>query len=219
MPVATGAAPAQPAAAPAETPAAAEPAAAEPAAEEPAPAAGGEGNVLTPAGSDLWVAAESNGVGVKGSWYGYQDEFTTDCCEDMLTLEDDAVCMSGSTAAGEEGNYDIWGAGMGFNFNDSDPWDGSAYSGVSFTATVDSAADVKVIMKMGTTAVEAGGEHFVALKSGANTISWTSVAQPDWAETVAFDPSDIEAMQVQVGTGDGAANPFTVCISALTVLD
>ncbi len=204
-----------PTAAPVET----APTAAEPAAPAPAAAGGGEGNALVPVGSDLWVGADTNGVGVVGSWYGYQDASTTGCCEDLLTLEEGTVCMAGETAAAEPGNYDIWGAGMGFNFNDSKPWDGSAYSGVSFTATIDSAADVKIIMKMATTAVEAGGEHFVVIAAGANTISWTTVAQPDWAAAVAFDPSDIEAMQVQVGPGDGAANPFTVCISDMTVLD
>lgn len=187
--------------------------------EEDEPAAvRGEGNALVPTES-LWVSLGSNGVGVEGSWYGYEDEETTGCCDKLLEWsEGGMVCMAGTTAEREEGNYDIYGAGMGFNFADADAWDGSAYSGVSFTATMTSDADVLVKVKMSSTSVTDGADFFVPLKSGNNSIGWDDLEQPDWLEDPdEFDPSDIEAIQFHVEPGDGGPNDFEVCISDLVV--
>jgi hypothetical protein len=186
-------------------------------AEEPEPPApAGEGNLLTP-NEDLWVGPSSNGVGVTGSWYGYQDEATTGCCEDLLTWDAGTVCMAGTTAATADG---VWGAGMGFTMNEEEVWDGSAYSGFSFTATVESDVTIQVRVKLATTVVDDGAEHYVELQSGVNTINWTDLAQPAWYtesnDEVPFDPSDIEALQFHVPAGT-AENAFSVCISELTI--
>jgi hypothetical protein len=182
--------------------------------ETPAPS--GEGNVLTP-NEDLWVGPTTNGVGVTGSWYGYQDDDTSGCCEDLLTWDAGTVCMAGTTAAMADG---VWGAGMGFTLNEEEIWDGSSYNGFSFTAEVESDVTIQVRVKLATTAVDDGAEHYVDLENGANTINWSDLEQPAWYtesyDAVPFDPADIEALQFHVPAGTDA-NTFSVCISSLTI--
>ncbi len=175
-----------------------------------------EGYDLVPTDS-LWVEPSTNAVGVMGSWYGFQDEYTTDCCEDTLSLNAGAVCISGTTAASELGNYDIWGGGMALNFNDNDPWDGSAYSGIEFNAAVES--DVIVLVKLIMPGMPQDEEHFVELVPDMNTVLWTDVAQPDWATPIRFDPSELVSIEFVVPPGDGAPNPFSLCISKMRILE
>ncbi len=213
-PTAQGTAPAQVDPGPAQSP---QPAAPEP---EPDPTpAGGEGNMIIP-NDKGWVAVSTNGVGVQGSWYDYQDDVTEDF---ERTVESGTVCMTGTTAEAEEDNYDIYGAAIGFNFNDEDPWDGSAYSGISFTATVDSDADVLVKLTMAKTKVVDGGEHFTTLRSGKNSIDWSDFEQPSWVadngDDEDLDPSDIAAIQFLVQPGPTGPNPFSVCISDMAIED
>lgn len=184
---------------------------------EPAPVAGGEGNLLVP-NSDGWIDASTNGVGVKGGWYAYDDGNTTGYEEIVVT--DGEVCMSGTNAL-QEDPADQWGSGMGLVLNDGgegvqDPWDGSAYAGFSFAATIsaDSPVTIEVVMD------GVDPPHEATLSSGANTINWSDLAQPDWAtDTTTFDPSEITKVQIKVATLTTGTVEFDVCLSDFTVLE
>jgi hypothetical protein len=184
--------------------------------EEPPPPAGGEGNALV-ASDALWIAAASNGVGVEGSWYEFHDAVSTNI---EIGAVDGVVCLTGTVAAKADAeDYDTFGAGMGLNFADEDEWDGSAYSGVTFTAefTSDNPIEVRVPI---TGLQDTGKEHFVPLKSGSNSISWSDLEQPSWVEAAdaeAFDATKIIALQFAVTATVDGENTFEVCISNLTV--
>lgn len=181
--------------------------------EEDPPVATGEGNALVPS-DELWIAATTNGVGVVGSWYDFADKKST---VTSITAVDGVVCIAGNT--GIKATDDDYGAGMGLNLNDEKEWDGSAYSGVSFTAEVTATDDsmIKVRFPMPDLA-DTGKEHFIYLKSGTNSISWSKLEQETWVEEPEdFDPSAILSMQIAVPANEDAENEFTICISDLVV--
>jgi hypothetical protein len=183
----------------------------EPAPEPEPAAAGGTGNDLVP-NNDGWVGPTTNGVGVEGAWYTYDDEETTGLA---LAVADGVACVSGTSDAMEDPETD-WGAGLGFSLKDEAIWDGSAYSGFSFTASITSDTDVSVELKM--QGVDAS--HAATIKAGSNTISWSDVAQPDWvtaADAEAFDESKLLALQFKIPRTDAGTNAFEVCISNLSV--
>jgi hypothetical protein len=182
-------------------------------ATDPAPAAMGMGNDLI-ANEKLWIAGTSNGVGVTGSWYDLEDDYTEDV---TLTSMDGTVCIN-ETLMLQEDSAEQWGGGMGLNLNDEDPWDGSAYSGFSFTADfdTDNPIQVRVVNKAlsGT-----GKEHYAVVKKGANTVSWASLMQPDWVEeTTDFKDDAIISLQfIVVPTESGGATQL--CVSGLKIND
>lgn len=184
---------------------------------EPEPSTGsgtasGEGNLLQ-ANADFWIGGNTNGVGVEGAWYPYDDGET----EVELAMVGDAVCLTGTMAAGEDPATQ-WGAGMGLILNDAgsnkqDEWDGSSYAGFSFTADITS--ETAVTLEMVTS--DADPPHEATLKNGSNTVRWSDVAQPSWAsDTTSFDESTLLKLQFKVARST-ATNDFELCISNLTV--
>jgi hypothetical protein len=184
--------------------------------EEDPPVATGEGNALVPT-EKLWIAANTNGVGVVGSWYEFHDAKSSDVA---IAAVDGVVCLTGAVAVmADAEDYDTYGAGMGLNLNNEDPWDGSAYGGVSFTAEVTSNNPVEVRFPI--KGIDDGKEHYVELKNGSNSISWSDLEQKQWVidegSDEAFDAETILGMQIAVVANLDDEGDFSVCISDLVV--
>jgi len=176
-----------------------------------------------------------------GYWFTYNDGTATQMPSGAkFTQSAGAGASTASTKFAETSGpaFTSWGAGIGFDFNNSASkscaYDASAYSGIKFWAKGNVA--IRATVKIpGTTAKKANGsdagscvatttamcdDHY-GLTTATLTPAWkqftldfaaTTFAQEGWGTKVAFDPKSVIAMQFQVAK----ALPFDFSIDDVT---
>jgi hypothetical protein len=120
-----------------------------------------------------------------------------------------------------------WGAGLGVALNLSCPYDGSAYSGVSFYAKGTGPLTIKVKSAPTAPAAEGGTcaincyDHFkrdIVLSAvwTRYDIAWTDLAQGGWGTRATFSPSALIGINFEVVTMPGMPITFDFWIDDLT---
>jgi hypothetical protein len=130
----------------------------------------------------------------------------------------------------------IWGAGLGVDFNNcnekTNPYDGSAYTGISFWYKSTTPVRVLVATQPNVPTAEGGqcssdcynhhGKNFAASPSGTTaTITWAELrgtaqigspaANPQtYGQMRTFDPSQLLALEIQVDQASGGSFDFWV---------
>jgi hypothetical protein len=212
---------------------------------------GAAGQPLTP-DSTGWVDVSTTGTtGIQGPWYAVTD--STDClgnghpaaaCSMLVTPDpaagafpptaDLGMCAVGVVAqviAGPDGQPDyghLWGAHIGFNLNDGNPYDAPAHGVTGLAFHIDSepaeGARMQVLLATAATGYDSplwGGAtaETSPVHIGRNEIRWADVGGPTYiAEPPRFDPAQILSIQFGVKTDELAPKSFAFCISAVTAL-
>lgn len=208
-------------------------------------------------------------LGVLGAWYSYGDwyggtpvaggagdcpvkgAFTVDQCSAITTPVpgapfanvDGVMCTTGTAAKVLDANYSaIWGAGIGFDFNNGgtddggsgikQTWDASAYGVTGFSFHIDTpptGGQMRVEFPtgavVGTTDINSaywGGETANLspfTKPGDFSFHFTDVGGPMYLTPhMPFDKTKILSMQFHVVTNTSSSIPFGYCISDLRAL-
>jgi hypothetical protein len=168
---------------------------------------------LTPV--DGWVSCTSNAAGVEGAFFTFGDEIESTIMPTSFTGSE--VCVSGTVGQLDAGTYLVWGAGLGFNFNDEAAWNATAAgaSGVSFNITeLPTGTDTRVIF---TTA--AGSYCAVLASAGQQTVKFADTSLDCW-EAGGASPTETGIISVrwQVVSNADSAHPFDFCIDGLAVV-
>jgi hypothetical protein len=193
----------------------------------------------------------ANAAAIRGSWYAYADSggcvatgrFSPDQCSAIFAPgsgpfapSDPAtgrMCTSGIAAqviadpsTGAPAYSIIWGAGIGFNFNDRQAYDATAHmiTGVSFV--IDSPPPGALAIHFPSVADPDVGPTWggaVALASpvtpGLNVIKWAELGGPFYAtDPPPFDGSQLIGIQFHVLSNEHDPTPFDYCVSNFSAL-
>lgn len=169
--------------------------------------------------TDGWVSCDTNTLGIEGAFYTYDDGAGSTITPANFDGAGTEICVTGEVGQVVDGDYSVWGAGLGFNFANEASWDASAagISGVSFNITeIPAGTATRVIF------VDSADTGYCAeiTAPGAQSFSFTDTAVDCWDTAAAGAmpaPTDIKAVQWQVATNADASYPFSFCISDLMV--
>jgi hypothetical protein len=158
-----------------------------------------------------------------------------------------AMCTSGVAAQvltdsnGAFDYSDLWGAGIGLDFNNpggdagaKGPWDASAFTGIAFDfwGTQIPTSSMRVLFPFvgehGTDAPYSQGasQMYSMLTNGSRiVIHWQDVAGPLYLtyqtppiEPPRFDPTKLLSIQFLVTTNGVSSTPYSFCVANLTLL-
>jgi hypothetical protein len=156
-----------------------------------------------------------------------------------------AMCTSGTAAmvlpgsSGSPDYSDLWGAGIGLDFNNpggdagvKGTWDGSAYAGIEFdfSGTMIPSKAMRVNFPFtgehGTDSpyYQGATQAFSTLTNNSHVvIHWSDVGGPKYLSDSgttppAFDPTKIQSIQFQVFTNTASATPYAFCVNNLSVI-
>lgn len=172
--------------------------------------------MLTP--TDGRVPASSNQAGVQGPFITYSDGHA------QISVGENTgrMCISGQTAQVVDGDWsEYFGAGLSLNLNQPEgaagAWDGSGYTGVSFTLT-GTFQQVNFVLR------DAGGTEYCTegLSMGANTIVFGELQQECWeppgATPTAATMANLNRFQWYVSAAESGPVDFDFCISDVTLI-
>jgi len=168
-------------------------------------------------------------VGIHGSWFVYSD------CKDLKGINcatvttptgstfanvDGKMCTSGhtSTAAG------AWGAGIALELNDKppqEPYDTVAHGVKGFCFQLSGATIPSTTIRVAfTTQNNNDNPYFEAVATpGIHTVLFADTAQGSWVTTkVAFDPTTVVLMQLQIPSSTTAPVPWDFCVDGVTAI-
>jgi hypothetical protein len=218
---------------------------------------------LTPDMTGYVDVGATGTTGIKGAWYAYGDgigsdgttgssdcvlkggHMTSECSTITMPVfgsfmnTNGKMCTSGTVAKvinmGAAADYtNIWGAGIGFDFNNAGTADGGPGK-LPFNATAAGVVGVQFdidMVPLATLRVEFpnmtnknapfwGGAVQMAspIKLGTNTILWKDVQGPfyDPAPTP-FDPTTLLSIQFHVPTTTGSSAQYMFCVSNLSAI-
>lgn len=127
------------------------------------------------------------------------------------------ICVSGEVGQVVDGDYSVYGAGVGFNFADEAAYNATAagVGGVSFNITsLPAGTDTRIIF---TTA--AGGYCMALASAGQQTVRFSDTSLDCWeAGGAAPSESGIISVQWQVTTNADSSHAFDFCINDLAVV-
>jgi len=167
--------------------------------------------------SNGWVACGTNAAGIEGAFFTFGDGITSTITPANFEASGSEVCVSGEVGQVVEGDYTVYGAGVGFNFADEAAYDATAngVSGVSFNiSTLPAATDTRIIF------TTAAGDHCMVLASaGAQTVSFAQTTLDCW-ETGGAKPAEAGIISVkwQVTTNATSTHAFDFCITDFAVV-
>lgn len=167
---------------------------------------------------DGWVACNSNTAGVEGAFFVYSDGVGSTIMPDDFTSAGTEICVTGETGQVIDGDYSIWGAGIGFNFANERAWDAAALGvgGISFNITaLPAGVDVRLLFTDSSSV-----DYCVTLESaGAQTWHFSDTTLDCW-DTGGAELSGTSVISVkwQVTTNAESSHPFDFCIEDLTIV-
>jgi hypothetical protein len=180
------------------------------------------GPILHPLVADEYgrLSSDTNDVGVEGVWS------TNELHDSVVSgyFDEESACISGTISSGTH-----YGARLVLLLTlegDIDAvWDGSAYSGFTFSADVTMSrpnAELRVLITTyNRDDAPSALCHQKPLVPGPQSFTWDELTPSDLCpaddERVAFDPSQIVHFEVVLGQVPQGSNDFMVCISELAV--
>lgn len=203
-----------------------------------APGCTGAGPLITPV--DGWVAAETNGVGIQGSFFTSSDLLNggnSTVAPSTFGASGADICVSGSVgpiAALPGGDFDYanyWGSIVGLNLS-SDPetgalgaWSSETPSGraLGFTFTL-LGPSVPFDAPLRFSAQDTAGNLYCveSLQPGAgrHTVLFSNLTRECWIPNGIALPSSpsLSSLQWVVNSNTAAAQPYDFCIAELAVL-
>lgn len=173
-----------------------------------------------------------NSVGINGNWFYYSD------CVDLKNVGCSSViapptttsfpnvggkmCTSGSTGTSTK----AWGAGLGFEMNDTggqQPYNATSHGvkGVCFQLSGTKIPPTTGIRVAFTTKNNNDNAYFEQITAtGQHTVLFTDpgFGQATWQTKMAWDPTTIILLQVQIPAASPTAVPWDFCIEGLTAI-
>jgi hypothetical protein len=167
--------------------------------------------------TDGWVGCTTNAAGVEGAFFTFGDGLTSTIMPTDFAGSGSEICVTGEVGQVVDGDYTVYGAGVGFNFADEAAWNATAAgaSGVSFNITaLPTGTDTRIIF---TTA--AGGYCMALTAAGQQTVKFSQTSLDCWeAGGAAPTETGIISVQWQVTTNAESSHPFSFCIEGLAVV-
>lgn len=163
-----------------------------------------------------WVACADNTIGIEGAFFTYSDGISSTIAPLSFDAAGSDICVSGTVGQVVDGDYSVYGSGVGFNFADEASWDAAAQgiSGVSFTISALPAIATRIIF------TTSAGDHCAVIPAaGANTFQFTDTTL-DCFQGGGASPAanDIIAVKWQVTTDALASYAFDFCITDLQAI-
>lgn len=186
-----------------------------------------------------WVAGNTNGLGIQGSFYEFGDFTGTPPGVTTVELDDfsaspTSVCASGIASqvltpagAAQPAYGQYWGGGVGLNLSDpggnmgAGPWDRRTVTGFSFNIT-GTAVPPAGQLRFKVTLVGDDDGFCTNAASGPNTFQLGALVKECYQGGAGDPPlaatAPLVALQWQVATVEAASTPFDFCIENLTAL-
>jgi hypothetical protein len=176
-----------------------------------------------------FVAADSNSLGIHGSWFAYSD------CNDLggqncatVTAPSGTgfanvggkMCTSGQTSS----SAGAWGAGLGLELNDGPPqmpYDTVAMGVTGFCFTLSGPTIPSTSLRVAfPTRNHQDDPYFTAVATpGQHSVSFAESAQGSWVTTKsAFEADQVMLLQFQIPSSATAPVPWDFCVEGLTAL-
>lgn len=165
-----------------------------------------------------WVACDTNTVGIEGAFFTYSDGVGSTIMPDTFEAAGTEICVTGEVGQVVDGDYSVWGAGLGFNFADEAAWDAAAQgiSGVSFNiSALPAGTETRIIFSDG-----AGVDHCASITAaGAQSFAFADTSVDCWeAGGATPSASNIVSVKWQVATNAESTHAFDFCITDLQVI-
>lgn len=155
--------------------------------------------------------------------YAYDDGSSTA----TISITEGSVCLSG-TAVDTTADYTYWGAGIGLQLAEGEgtltPFnaDAEGITSVAFTVSGNVGFALRVgvnTVSLETGAIRSGSAEGDITSTGNFTVAFADLAIPEWESTGAGDPldtTDINSVQFQTVSENGADNAYDFCIENVT---
>jgi len=197
----------------------------------------GSGNVITH-DAEGWVAGNTNGLGIQGSFYTISDATNAPPGVTTVTIDDlttpTTVCTSGiASQVPDDTSYgQFWGGGVAFNLADPGGmaaapagWTRNTVTGFSFTLTGPTVPAGEQ-MRFKATTLEGGvvndNGYCTTAATGANSVQFGDLVNECWTGGAGAPAlgaaTQLVSLQWQVATVTASSTPFDFCIENLTAL-